>query len=57
MRKHAVVFVDVERNRSPDGGDAVQRVEEEPAAHRQNSLKYPAARAAGIIRVEWARLT
>src|SRR5712691_3463330 len=30
MRKHAVVFVDVERDQSTDGGDAVQRVEEEP---------------------------
>jgi hypothetical protein len=28
MRKHAVVFVDVERDQSTDGGDAVQRVEE-----------------------------
>jgi hypothetical protein len=48
MRKHAVVFVDVERDRSPDGGDAVQRVEEEPAAHHQNSIKYPGAKAAWI---------
>ena len=30
MRKHAVVFVDVERHESTDGGDAVERVEEEP---------------------------
>src|SRR5206468_7863239 len=30
MRKHAVVFVDVERDQSTDGGDAVQRVEEQP---------------------------
>ena len=30
MRKHAVVFVDVERDQSADGGDAVQRVEEQP---------------------------
>ena len=30
MRKDAVVFVNVERDQSTDGGDAVQRVEEEP---------------------------
>ncbi len=30
MWKHAVVFVDVERHQATDGGDAVQRVEEEP---------------------------
>jgi hypothetical protein len=30
MRKHAVVFVDVERDQSTDGGGAVQRVEKEP---------------------------
>jgi hypothetical protein len=30
MRKHTVVFVDVERDESTDGGDAVQWVEEEP---------------------------
>src|ERR1700737_3534164 len=30
MRKHPVVFVNVERDQSTDGGDAVQRVEEEP---------------------------
>jgi hypothetical protein len=30
MRKHAIVFVDVEPYQSTDGGDAVQRVEEEP---------------------------
>ena len=30
MRKHAIVFVDVERDQSTDGRDAVQRVEEEP---------------------------
>jgi hypothetical protein len=30
MRKDAVVFVDVERHQAMDGGDAVQRVEEEP---------------------------
>jgi len=30
VRKHAVEFVDVERRELSDGGDAVQRVEEEP---------------------------
>ena len=30
MRKHAVVFLDVELDQSTDGGDIVQRVEEEP---------------------------
>jgi hypothetical protein len=30
MRQHAVVFVDVERDQSTDGRDAVQRVEEQP---------------------------
>ena len=30
MRKYAVVLVDVERHKSADGGDAVERVEEEP---------------------------
>jgi hypothetical protein len=30
MRKDTVVFVDVERDQSTDGGEAVQRVEEEP---------------------------
>ena len=30
MRKHAVVFVNVEFHQSTDGGDGVQRVEEEP---------------------------
>jgi hypothetical protein len=28
--KHPVVFVDGERDQSTEGGDAVQRVEEEP---------------------------
>src|SRR5712692_8341610 len=35
MRKHAVVFVDVERDQSPDRGDAVQGVEEEPLMFRE----------------------
>ena len=30
MRKHAVVFVDVERDQATDGGEAIQRVKEEP---------------------------
>src|SRR2546429_2732484 len=30
MRKHAVVFVDVELHESTDGSDAVERVEEQP---------------------------
>jgi hypothetical protein len=30
MRKHAIVFVDIERDQSTDGSHAVQRVEEEP---------------------------
>ncbi len=30
MGKHAVVFVDVDRDQATDGGDAVQRVEAEP---------------------------
>jgi hypothetical protein len=30
MRKHAVVLVDVERHQPADGGDAVERVEEQP---------------------------
>jgi hypothetical protein len=30
MRKHAIVFVDVERYQSTDGSEAFQRVEEEP---------------------------
>ena len=30
MRKHAVVFVDVELHESTDGRDAVERVKEEP---------------------------
>ena len=30
MWKHLVVFLDVELDQSPDRGDAVQRVEEEP---------------------------
>jgi len=35
MRKHAVVFVDVERDQSTDGRDAVQRVKEEPLVFRE----------------------
>jgi hypothetical protein len=30
MRKHAIVFVDVERDQSTDRRDAVERVKEEP---------------------------
>jgi hypothetical protein len=30
MRKHAVVLVDAERHQPADGGDAVERVEEQP---------------------------
>jgi hypothetical protein len=30
MRKHAIVFVDIERDQATDGRDAVQRVEEKP---------------------------
>jgi hypothetical protein len=30
MRKHAIVFVDIERDQSMDGGDVIQRVEEQP---------------------------
>jgi hypothetical protein len=30
MRQHAVVFVNLERDQSTDGGDAAQRVEEGP---------------------------
>jgi hypothetical protein len=30
MRKHVVVFVDVERHQPTDGRDAIERVEEEP---------------------------
>jgi len=30
MRKHPVVFVDVERYQSTDGSDAVERAEDEP---------------------------
>jgi hypothetical protein len=33
--KHAVVFVDVERDQSTDRGNAVQRVEEEPVVFRE----------------------
>src|SRR6266849_10683724 len=35
MRQHAVVFVDVERDQSTHGGDAVKRVEEEPLMFRE----------------------
>ena len=35
MRKHAIVFADVERFQSTDGGDAVRRVEEEPLMLRE----------------------
>jgi hypothetical protein len=30
MRKHGIVFVDVERHQPADGRDAIERVEEEP---------------------------
>jgi len=30
MRKHAIVFVDIERDQSTHRGDAVERVQEEP---------------------------
>src|SRR5713226_2976166 len=35
MGQHAVVFVDIERDQSTDGGDTVQRVEEEPLIFRE----------------------
>jgi hypothetical protein len=35
VRKHAVVFVDVERHESTDGADAVEGVEKEPVMFRE----------------------
>jgi hypothetical protein len=40
MRKHVVVFVDVERHEAADGRDAIERVEEEPSLFQRTPPRF-----------------